>query len=81
MYGGWNLVLSLIFAALCGQSIGFWPFDVLAAKDGPDNVYENSNAKRIAIIGMLAYSGVPLTYSIRIEDFTFEPSKNPKACL
>jgi hypothetical protein len=54
MYGGWNLVVLLIFAAFCGQSIGFWPFDVLAAKDGTEDVYGNSNAKRIAIIGMSA---------------------------
>lgn len=52
MYTGWNLVISLVLIALCGQSLGFWPFDVLAAKDGPDTVYENSKAKRIAIIGM-----------------------------
>ena len=48
-------MLSLIFVTLCGQSIGFWPFDVLAAKDGPDDIYENANANRIAIIGMLAF--------------------------
>ena len=45
-------MLSLIFAAFCRQSIGFWPFDALAAKDGTDDAYGNSNAKRIAIIGM-----------------------------
>lgn len=54
MYRGWNLILPLLLTTLLGQSLGFWPFDVLAAKNGPDDVYENSNAKRIAIIGMSA---------------------------
>lgn len=52
MYAGWNLVITLICISFCGQSLGLWPFDVLASKDVPDNDYEASNAKCIAIIGM-----------------------------
>jgi prenylcysteine oxidase / farnesylcysteine lyase len=49
----WNLVLALVFALLCGQSKGIWPFSsVHAATDAQDVVYPDSNAKRVAIIGM-----------------------------
>jgi hypothetical protein len=51
MFADWNLVLTVIIAVFCGQSIGFWPFDASAA-NVPDYVSEESNAKRIAIIGM-----------------------------
>jgi prenylcysteine oxidase/farnesylcysteine lyase len=52
---GWTLVLALVFALLCGQSKGFWPFSsisVHAATDAQDIVYPDGNAKRVAIIGM-----------------------------
>jgi hypothetical protein len=59
MYGGWNFVSLIIYAILCGQSIGFWPFDLLATvvaanegTEGTDDFYGSPNAKRIAIIGM-----------------------------
>jgi prenylcysteine oxidase/farnesylcysteine lyase len=54
MYAGWNFVLSLIVAFLCGQSNGLWPFSIHAAAQAPrpEPVYPNSSAKRIAIIGM-----------------------------
>jgi hypothetical protein len=52
MYAGWNLVVTLLFLSLCGHGLGFWPFDVLASKDSPEDVYDGSRAKKIAIIGM-----------------------------
>ncbi|KAG0647060.1 Chloride ion pump-associated 55 kDa [Hyphodiscus hymeniophilus] len=51
MYGSWNFVVTLIVISLCRQVLGFWPFDVLASSDSPDEVYDTSKAKRIAIIG------------------------------
>ena len=51
-YSGWNLVLTLVVALLCGESEGLWPFtSVHAALDSPGNVYPDTNAKRVAIIG------------------------------
>jgi len=56
MYARWNLVLSLslLVAFLCGQSNGLWPFTFHAAAEAPEAepLYPDSNAKRIAIIGM-----------------------------
>jgi hypothetical protein len=57
MYAGWNLVLTLLlsFTLLPGAIAGFWPFKVSATTDVRDYVYADSNAKRIAIIGMSFY--------------------------
>jgi prenylcysteine oxidase/farnesylcysteine lyase len=54
MYARWNLLLSLIVAFLCGQSNGLWPFTFHVAAEAPEAepLYPDSNAKRIAIIGM-----------------------------
>jgi hypothetical protein len=55
-YSGCNLVLALIVALLCGQSKGIWPFtSVHATPDSQDIVYQDTNAKRVAIIGMLNF--------------------------
>jgi len=55
-YSGWNLVLTLIIALLCGESKGIWPFtSVHAALDSQDTVYPDANAKRVAIIGTLTF--------------------------
>jgi hypothetical protein len=51
-YLGWNLVLTLIVALLCGESKGIWPFtSVHASLDSQDIVYPDATAKRVAIIG------------------------------
>jgi hypothetical protein len=55
MHPSWKLVFIAYLLALCGQTLGFWLFDVLAAKDGPDNLYETSGPKRVAIIGMQSF--------------------------
>jgi len=57
MYPGWNPVLTLLLSltVLPGAIAGFWPFKVSATTDIPDYVYPDSNAKRIAIIGMSVY--------------------------
>jgi prenylcysteine oxidase/farnesylcysteine lyase len=52
MYSGWNLLLTLVLALICGHSNAFiWPFSVFAAADTQEHVYADANAKRIAIIG------------------------------
>jgi hypothetical protein len=54
---GWNVVLTLFVALLCGQSKALWPFtSVHAAIDAQDNVYPDASAKRVAIIGTLSIS-------------------------
>lgn len=67
---GWNLVLALCVALLCGESKAIWPFtSVHAAIDAQDNVYSDNQAKRVAIIGMLTHSSTfalglfPLLYT------------------
>ena len=61
-YSGWNLVLTFVVALLFGESRGIWPFtSVEAALDAPDNVYPDTNARRVAIIGM---PKIPLMHQI-----------------
>jgi hypothetical protein len=63
MYSRKNTIVTLVVTFLCGQGLGFWPFDynfyahvaVYAKSDASETVYSESNAKRIAIIGMLFY--------------------------
>lgn len=55
-YSGWNLVLTLVVALLCGESKGIWPFtSVHAALDSQDILYPDASAKRVAIIGTLTF--------------------------
>ena len=51
-YPGWHLVLIIILSILCVQCSAFWPFSVHAAKSASESLYPNTNARRIAIIGM-----------------------------
>jgi prenylcysteine oxidase / farnesylcysteine lyase len=68
---GWNLVFALIFALLCGQTRGIWPFSsVHAAADAQDTVYLDANARRIAVIGMSTISSIHLTRSLTLEPFS-----------
>jgi len=53
MYRGWNLVLLF---ALYGQSLGIWPFSVVASTDIVAPIVEleplyDPRVKRIAIVG------------------------------
>jgi hypothetical protein len=52
MYAGWNLVPTFIATVFCAQSLAFWPFSVHAATDAPESLFANTNAKRVAVIGM-----------------------------
>jgi hypothetical protein len=52
MYAGWNLVPTFIVTVFCAQSLAFWPFSVHAATDAPESLFANTNAKRVAVIGM-----------------------------
>lgn len=49
-----NVLFVLTLSALYGQSLGFWPFDIVAGLDTKQHLDSNqadSGAKRIAIIG------------------------------
>ena len=75
MYTSWNLVRTLVYLSLCGSGLGFWPFDVLASKYGPDNVNEASTAKRIAIIGIstfLLHLYISRRCLLEFNDITFD---------
>jgi len=52
MHSGWNLTFVCILTALCGQSLGFWPFHIFAASKSPEFSSSKTDIKRIAIIGM-----------------------------
>jgi len=68
MYRGWNMLLALIFATLCGHSLGWqWPFQhfkVTAASNGSDleTTVIDDGIKRIAIIGMLCMNSLESAY-------------------
>lgn len=48
-----NVLLLFALSALSGQSLGFWPFDLVAGLSSqPSSDQPDGGAKRIAIIGM-----------------------------
>ncbi len=59
MYKGWTLVLTLVVALLCDQIHGiWWPFIPNAAAAVPelDQIYPDSSARRIAVIGTYQFA-------------------------
>lgn len=60
MYFNVALVLTLLIAFPFQVSAGFWPYKVNAAPGTSTQVYANTNAKRIAIIGMRNFVYNPL---------------------
>jgi len=49
-----NLVLVIVTSALCGQSLGFWPFSVFA-ESGHAPANAEAQVNKVAIIGMLLF--------------------------
>jgi hypothetical protein len=82
MYARWNLVLSLIVTFLCGQSNGLWPFTFHAAAEAPElePLYPDSNAKRIAIIGMYFEVHQNLYVNVSISNWSSRSSCGPLFC-
>ncbi len=51
MYSGWNLVIQLLVAFLCGQSYGFWPLTTATTTNVATEGHEDPHVNRIAVIG------------------------------
>jgi hypothetical protein len=74
MHTVWNLVTLVIFSAICGQSAGFWPFQVFAATDEPESDASDGGVKRVAVIGMFSSIPLPETSLFDILELFFIPT-------
>jgi hypothetical protein len=64
MQASWNFVFVFALGLLYGQSLGFWPFDVVAELHDRKSLYPDypdTSARRIAIIGALYFAFHPFS--------------------
>lgn len=63
MYTGLSLLCFLLLSIFCGQSVGFWPFQIFTTTEAPEANAVDGGIKRVAIIGMHSVNSYVIHFS------------------